>query len=119
MKKHTIIFWITTSIIFLAEGIMPIFTSHSPMAIEGITHLGYPMYFITLLAVFKFLGGVVLIYPKFPANVKEWAYAGFGIDFISAFVSIWVVDGVGTELLPSVIAMILLVLSYNSYKKKM
>ena len=117
MKKHKIIFWITTSIIFIFEGVMPALTSQSEMSIQGIVGLGYPLYFVTLLTVFKVLGSVVLIVPKFPRNVKEWAYAGFGIDFTCAFVSLWVVTGFSAMLAIPVIAFITLALSYRSYHK--
>lgn len=117
MKKHKIIFWVTTTIIFLFEGVMPALTSQSEMSIQGITGLGYPLYFVTLLTVFKVLGSIVLIVPKFPPRVKEWAYAGFGIDFISAFVSIWIVVGFSAMLAIPVIAFIILILSYKSYHK--
>jgi hypothetical protein len=87
------------------------------MAIEGITHLGYPIYFVTLLTVFKVLGGFALIIPQVPTRIKEWAYAGYGFDFISAFVSIVAVDGFGVGALIPIVAMVILVLSYTSYHK--
>ena len=77
MKKHQIIFWITTSIIFLMEGVMPALTSQSEMAKEGIKHLGYPEYFGNVLVVFKVLGTLALMIPMIPKRLKEWAYAGF------------------------------------------
>jgi hypothetical protein len=117
MKKYRIIFWITTSLLFLFEGVMPAFMSGTEQSIQGITGLGYPLYFVTLLTVFKVLGSIVLIVPKIPARVKEWAYAGFAFDFIFAFMSIWIVVGFGIMLLPAVIAMIVLLLSYVSYHK--
>lgn len=117
MKTAKIIFWITTTIIFLGEGVIPALTSQSEMSIQGITHLGYPIYFITLLTVFKCLGALALIIPKVPARVKEWAYAGFMIDFLSAFVSIWAVDGFNGTLALPLIAVVLLVLSYTNYHK--
>jgi hypothetical protein len=116
MKKTKIMFWVTTGIIFIMEGVLPAFTSQTDMAVQGITHLGYPVYFGTMLAVFKVLGSLVLIFPQAPARIKEWAYAGFGIDFISAFVSIVVVDGFGVAALLPLVFMILLVLSYRSYR---
>ena len=117
MKKVKAVFWITTTMIFLFEGVMPVLTSRSQMAIDGITHLGYPYYFVMLLTVFKALGALALIVPKVPARVKEWAYAGFMFDFICAFVSIVAVDGmIGTAIAP-VIAMVILILSYRSYHK--
>jgi hypothetical protein len=70
-------------------------------AIEGLRHLGYPAYFGPLLAVFKVTGALVLIIPAFKGRVKEWAYAGFGIVFISAAVSHASVDGLRrTDLVP-------------------
>jgi hypothetical protein len=117
MKKAKIIFWGTTILIFLLEGVMPALTSQSEMSIQGFTHLGYPIYFVTVLTVFKVLGSLALIIPQVPSRVKEWAYAGFMIDFICAFVSICVVDGfMGGAFLP-LIAIVILVLSYTSYHK--
>ena len=117
MKKYKIMFWISTGIIFLMEGVLVLFTSQSEMSIQGITSLGYPLYFVTLLAVFKVLGSFALIIPQVPARIKEWAYAGFGIDFICAFVSIVAVFGFGIMVLVPVLFMILLVMSYVSYHK--
>ncbi|MCX6779840.1 MAG: DoxX family protein [Candidatus Magasanikbacteria bacterium] len=117
MKKDKIIFWITTTIIFLFEGVLVALTSQSEMAVKGITGLGYPVYFGTMLAVFKVLGTIVLMVPKFPKNVKEWAYAGFGIDFIAALVSLWVVNGFGPMLIMPVAFIAILILSYRSYHK--
>ncbi len=117
MKKYKIIFWITTTIIFLFEGVMTGLTSQTQMAKDGITGLGYPLYFGTMLAVAKVLGSLALIIPKVSKTIKEWAYAGFAFDFIAAFVSIWVVLGFGPTLLLPVVFMIILALSYKSYHK--
>ncbi len=117
MKKYKIMFWVATSLIFVLEGLMPAFTSQSEMAKEGIRHLGYPAYFGTMLAVFKTLGGFALILPMVPKRVKEWAYAGYGFDFIAAFVSLSAVDGMSSMLIMPVVAMAILVMSYVSYNK--
>ena len=117
MKKAKILFWVSTALIFVFEGVMPALTGHSEMAIQGITSLGYPLYFVTILTVFKVLGSLALIIPKVPARVKEWAYAGFMIDFICAFISLSVVTGFGIMLLIPVVAMIILVISYVNYHK--
>jgi hypothetical protein len=117
MKKAKILFWVSTSLIFLTQGVMEILTGHSQMAKDGIAHLGYPEYFLTMIVVFKVLGAIVLMIPKVPSRFKEWAYAGFGIDFISAFVSIWAVDGFGAPLLLPVVAFLILTVSYVNYHK--
>lgn len=117
MKKTKIIFWITTTLIFLFEGVMPALTSQTELAKEGIRHLGYPDYFGVMLTVFKVLGALALIIPQVPARVKEWAYAGFAIDFIAAFVSTAAVDGItGITFFPLGVLLVLIV-SYIYYHK--
>jgi hypothetical protein len=117
MKKTKIFFWVTTIIIFLFEGVLPAFTSHTEFAKEGIRHLGYPEYFGVMLAVFKVCGSLVLIIPKISWRLKEWAYAGFAFDFVAAMVSIWVVDGFGAGLVLPVIFLLILTISYTTYHK--
>jgi hypothetical protein len=117
MKTNKIIFWVTTTLIFLFEGVLPALTSQSEMAKEGIRHLGYPGYFGVMLTVFKVLGALALIIPQVPARVKEWAYAGFVIDFIGAFVSLAAVDGfTGLTFFPLIVLLVLIV-SYIYYHK--
>ena len=117
MKRDKWIFWITTGIIVLFEGVVTALTSQSEMAKEGILHLGYPVYFGVMLTVFKILGAIVLIFPQFPNRIKEWAYAGFAIDFISAFVSASVVDGLKPTSLFPLVFLVILILSYVYYHK--
>jgi hypothetical protein len=69
------------------------------------------------ISVFKVLGGFTLILPRVPRRIKEWAYAGFGIDFISATASMWIVDGFSLVVLFPVVFLIILALSYVSYDK--
>ncbi|WP_316748797.1 DoxX family protein [Pedobacter gandavensis] len=117
MKRNKIIFWTATILIFLFEGVMPAFTSQTEMAKEGIRHLGYPEYFGIALTVFKILGAIILIIPKAPKRVKEWAYAGFGFDFIFASISHWAVDGFGMEAIFPWIVFLVLAISYVYYHK--
>ena len=72
---------------------MTAFFGTSQMAVDGMAHLGYPAYFGIMLVVFKVVGALALIIPAVKQPYKEWAYAGFGIVFISAAVSNWAVDG--------------------------
>lgn len=116
-KTNNILFWISTTIIFLFEGVMPALTSHTQLAKDSIAHLGYPDYFLPMLTVFKVLGTLSLIIPKVPARIKEWAYAGFAIDFIAASVSHAAVDGFGGEAIFPLIVLLILIGSYVSYHK--
>lgn len=117
MKKAKIIFWITTIIIFLFEGVMPALTSQTELAKEGIKHLGYPEYFGNALVIFKILGVLVLVIPQVPKNVKEWAYAGFGFDFIFASISHFAIDGVNFQSFFPLIFLVILAISYIYYHK--
>jgi hypothetical protein len=117
MKRQKLLFWITTGIIVLFEGVMPLFTFNSELAKEGLRHLGYPAYFGYLLVVFKIFGVLALAIPRVPGRMKEWAYAGFGFDFISASVSHWVVDGFGFQAVFPWLFFILLTISYLNYHK--
>lgn len=117
MKKHKIIFWVSTTLIFLFEGVMPALTSQTEMAKEGTRHLGYPQYFANALVVAKILGSIVLIIPGLNKRLKEWAYAGFTLEFLFASISNWAVDGMGFGVFMPLIVLGVLLLSYNSYHK--
>jgi hypothetical protein len=117
MKVNKIIFWTTTIIIFLFEGVMSAFTSQTELAKEGLRHLGYPDYFGIIMVVFKVLGVLALIIPQVPGRIKEWAYAGFAFDFIFACLSHWVIDGFGFQVVFPLLFMVILVLSYVYYHK--
>ena len=119
MKPTNVIYWTTTALIFLFEGVLTALTSNTQLAIDGIHHLGYPDYFRVLLAVFKVTGALVLIIPAFQQRYKEWAYAGFGIVFISATVSHWSVDGFDAQTALPIVVFGLLIASYVTYHKRL
>lgn len=117
MKTTKTLYWIATTLIFLLEGLMPALTAHSDLAKQGISHLGYPDYFRILLTVFKVAGAIVLILPFFKGRIKEWAYAGFTFNFISAAVSHAVIDGIGGEAIFPIVVLGILAVSYIYYHK--
>ncbi len=57
-----------------------------PQVIQGITSLGYPLYFVILLGVWKVLGAFAILLPRLPL-LKEWAYAGIIFELTGASVS--------------------------------
>lgn len=87
MKKNSLIFWISTGLVSL----MMVFSAYSYLTNDAIKaafiHLGFPSYFRVELAVAKIIGAVVLLLPVIPDRIKQFAYAGFGIVFISAAVA--------------------------------
>lgn len=87
MKSVKIIYWTTTTIV----SVMMLFSAYmyftSVEVKQGFVHLGFPDYFRIELAVAKALGALALLLPFIPARVKEWAYAGFFINFVSAIIA--------------------------------
>ncbi|MBC7867310.1 MAG: DoxX family protein [Gloeobacteraceae cyanobacterium ES-bin-316] len=117
MKKTTIVYWTSTVIIFLFEGVMPALTSQTELAKEGIQHLGYPVFFGNALVIFKVLGALALIIPAVPNRIKEWAYAGFAFDFIFACISHWSIDGFGVQTIFPLVIFAILIASYIAHEK--
>ncbi len=83
-KRDKIIYWIATVWLALgmtATGLVQLTKqvavgAIAPPGVWGIKHLGYPVYFLTVIGTWKILGTIALLIPKFPL-LKEWAYAGF------------------------------------------
>jgi uncharacterized membrane protein YphA (DoxX/SURF4 family) len=126
-KRNKIIYWIAT--IWLALGMvatgvqqllnMQVEGALAPPGVYGITKLGYPVYVLTIIGVWKILGVIALLIPKF-ALIKEWAYAGFFFLLSGAIFSHIAVGHALKELIPSVLMIVLTVLSWyfrpSSYK---
>jgi uncharacterized membrane protein YphA (DoxX/SURF4 family) len=86
-KTRHIAYWVTTAIlafVLLSGGAAYVLHQHD--AVAGMAHLGYPLYFLTLLGIWKLLGGVAVLAPGLP-RLKEWAYAGAIFDLTGAAVS--------------------------------
>jgi hypothetical protein len=79
-------FWIATALFCLQMSFTAYAQLSLPQVAEAFTHLGFPDYFRVELSWAKLLGVVLLLAPV-PARVKEWAYAGFAIDVVSAVIA--------------------------------
>jgi uncharacterized membrane protein YphA (DoxX/SURF4 family) len=80
-------YWVTTvsvAILVGSGGIMQLL--RMPDAVAGITRLGYPVYFVVLLGIWKTLGAAAILAPRLP-RLKEWAYAGIFFDLTGAAIS--------------------------------
>jgi uncharacterized membrane protein YphA (DoxX/SURF4 family) len=114
-----IIYWIATiwlALGMLATGIlqllkMPAEGALAPPGVYGITHLGYPVYLLTILGFWKILGVVAILIPNFPL-VKEWAYAGFFFLMSGAIFSHIAVGDPVSEIIPSLLLLVLTVVSW-------
>ena len=110
--RNKIIYWVAT--VWLALGMISsaiVQLLDVKEEVEMLTHLGYPLYFPKILAVWKILGLIALFVPRFPL-VKEWAYAGFFFAMSGATISHIVIgDGFG-EIFPSLLLLTLTVVSW-------
>ena len=119
MKPRTIkiIYWIVAvlfSSFMLFSGFSEVIQTEQ--AKELMKHLGYPIYVNTIIGVAKILGSLTLLQWKF-RTLKEWAYAGFTIDFIGAGASFYFAgDGILIALSP-LIFLAVMFLSYYLWKK--
>ena len=113
-KRNKIIYWIST--IWLALGMVStggvqlLKQKTGPGGVDMITQLGYPVYFLTILGIWKLLGVVAVLIPKFPL-LKEWAYAGFFFAMSGAILS-HIAYGTVNEIFPSLLLLILTAVSW-------
>lgn len=84
MKFRQLGYWFTTCILAFAFALGGLFdVTLAEPAVAGLRALGYPVYFATLLGVWKLLGAVAVLWPGYP-RLKEWAYAGIVFDLTGA-----------------------------------
>jgi uncharacterized membrane protein YphA (DoxX/SURF4 family) len=79
--------------------------------VNMITHLGYPLYFLAIIGIWKILGVAAVLIPKFPL-LKEWAYAGFFFIMTGAMFSHIASGDSVITLFPSLLLLILTVVSW-------
>ena len=79
--------------------------------VDSVSHLGYPVYFLTLLGIWKILGVIAVLVPRFPL-LKEWAYAGFFFAMTGAIFSHIASGSPAPELFPSLLLLALTIISW-------
>jgi uncharacterized membrane protein YphA (DoxX/SURF4 family) len=87
VHAKTIAYWATTGFLvfnILSGGLAEL--AQRPDNVDGMVQLGYPIYFMLLLGVWKVLGSIALVVPRFP-RLKEWAYAGIVFNMTGAAIS--------------------------------
>ena len=86
-KRNLIIYWIFTALFtigMLASGIQQLLRTKEMT--DMVTHLGYPLYFMSIIGTWKILGVIAVLMPGVKL-LKEWAYAGFFFVMTGALVS--------------------------------
>ena len=111
-KRDKIIYWIATiwlSLGMLSTAIVQLLKTDEETAM--MTRLGYPVYFLTIIGIWKILGVIAVLIPKFPL-LKEWAYAGFFIAMSGAVVSHLMVGDEVKEIFGPTLLLILTMVSW-------
>jgi uncharacterized membrane protein YphA (DoxX/SURF4 family) len=111
-KRNKIIYWISTlwlALGMLSSGIVQLLNMKAD--VDFIIRLGYPVYFLTILGIWKILGVIALLIPKFPL-LKEWAYAGFFLAMSGAVFSHMALGNSISEIAPPLLLLILTVVSW-------
>ena len=111
-KRNKIIYWIAT--IWLALGM----TSTGIVQIMGVqeevemfNRIGYPSYFMTIIGVWKLLGVIAILAPRYPL-LKEWAYAGFFFNMSGAVFSHLFSGSEPLELFGPILLIVLTIISW-------
>jgi hypothetical protein len=118
-KITAIAYWTVTALFCLEMS----FTAYYellrlPDAAQAFARLGFSAAsFRVELSWAKVVGVVVLLLPMLPARVKEWAYAGFAINLISAIIAHLSIGDRPAALAPSSITSVLWALSYVLWRR--
>ncbi|MBT2619344.1 DoxX family protein [Chryseobacterium sp. ISL-6] len=111
-KRNKIIYWIFT--LWLALGMVSTaavqLLKHKD-EVENFTSLGFPVYLMTIIGVWKILGVIAILIPKRPL-LKEWAYAGFFFVMSGAIISHLASDHNFSKIFASLLLLVLTVISW-------
>lgn len=111
-KRNRIIYWVATvwlALGMVSSGIIQIVQVKEEVAMMA--HLGYPLYFASMLGVWKILGVIALFIPRYPL-LKEWAYAGFFFTMCGAIVSHIAVNDPAKEFFGPSLLLVLTIVSW-------
>jgi uncharacterized membrane protein YphA (DoxX/SURF4 family) len=87
-RLRIIAYWVTTALVVFELAMGGVWDVLRVPQVRGLfERLGYPSYFLVILVIWKLLGAVALVIPRFP-RLKEWAYAGTIFDLTGAVASL-------------------------------
>jgi hypothetical protein len=118
MKRNNLYYWTVTSLFcaFMLFSSIPDIAMN-PEAINFLTHLGYPLYFVPFIGVAKVAGCIAILTPGL-VRLKEWAYAGMFFDLFGAAYSVICTDGFEAGVFFILLPIGFLFLSYFMWHKR-
>lgn len=111
-KAYKIIYWVST--LWLSLGMVStasVQLLRKKEETDFIIEIGYPVYFLTIIGIWKILGVIAILVPKTPL-VKEWAYAGFFFMMSGAIFSHLGAGNSVSEVFPALLLLALTVVSW-------
>ena len=116
-KATTIAWWIVTAL-FSLEMTFTAYYELLPQGAQAFARLGFsnPDFRIEL-SLAKVLGVVLLLIPMVPQRLKEWAYAGFAINLVSAVIAHLSINDRHAAFIPSTLTSALWAFSYFFWRR--
>jgi DoxX-like family len=111
-KRKLIWYWIITGLLSLfmfSGGLFQALLVKD--VLTGFKPLGYPTYFIALIGIWKMLGIIAILVPKFKL-LKEWAYAGLFFTMTGAVISHIASNDIKSQIIAPIVFTIFIVLSW-------
>lgn len=117
-KAVVIAFWIITALFCVEMTFTAYWEWFTPQAAQAFARLGFPAASFRMeLSVAKALGVLALLIPAIPAPVKEWAYAGFAFNLVSALIAHASIHDRHAAFAPSTITLLLGIGSYLLWRR--
>jgi len=111
-KRKLIWYWIITGLLSFCIFTGGLFQAmQMKQTIGGFKPLGYPIYFISLIGIWKMLGIIAILIPGFKL-LKEWAYAGIFFTMTGAVISHIASNDIHAQIIAPVVLAVFTVLSW-------
>ena len=118
-RRLSVLYWVLTAFVALLmgfAGVLGLF--HLDGALKAIhEHLGYPIYFVTILGLARLLGAASVLLPV-PKGLREWAYAGFSFDLTLTILSILLSGIQALAIIQPLIVLMAVLGSYFCWRKR-
>lgn len=118
MKRMNITYWSATGLLALMMMMSSVMYFTSEEITATFHKLGFPDFFRMELGIAKFLGAIALLAPL-GSRVKEWAYFGFALTFVSAFALHLASGDPVSAIVSPLVALSLLIVSYLTYHRRL
>ncbi|MGA7524205.1 MAG: DoxX family protein [Acidobacteriaceae bacterium] len=117
-RAINILFWVFTGL-FCLEMSFTAYYELLPQGALAFARLGFANgAFRYELSLAKLVGVAVLLLPMIPARLKEWAYAGFAINLISAVIAHSSIADRRLAFVPSTLTGVLWAASYFFWRRR-